>query len=108
MLLSLVAERTGAGTSATSNLMMVCACADRDSMAQFWQCCKRTGLPEKDALALLGFHPCARSWAEPQAAEQRSAADQPRFSNAFFRFVFVGVSCPNMLVLILVHVWEDC
>ena len=59
-------------------------------MAQFWQCCKRTGLPEKDALALLGFHPFARSWAEPQAAEQRSAADQPRFSNAFFRSV--GVS----------------
>jgi hypothetical protein len=58
-------------------------------MTQFWQCCKRTGLPEKDALALLGFHPFARSWAEPQAAEQRSVGDQPRFSNAFFRSVCV-------------------
>jgi hypothetical protein len=54
-------------------------------MTQFWQCCKRTGLPEKDSLALLGFHPFARSWAEPQAAEQRSPDDQPHFSNAFFR-----------------------
>ena len=72
--------------------------ADQDSMAQFWQCCKRMGLPEKHALALLGFHPFASSWADPQAAEQHSAADQLRFSNAFFR-------CSNTQTLMPMHFW---
>jgi hypothetical protein len=76
-------------------------------MTQLWQCCKRTGLPEKDALALLGFHPFAGSWSDPQAAEQRSAADQLRFNNAFFRYpglnahvssAFLGVDSVEQLL----------
>lgn len=69
------------------------AFADPDSMTQFWRCFKRTGLPEKDALALLGFHPFAAGWADPQAAEQSSGAEQLRFSNAFFRW---GQGVPDL------------
>ncbi len=57
--------------------------ADHDNADQLWRCFRRTGLSDKDALALLGFHPFAGSWADAVSAE--AAAEPPRFDNGFYR-----------------------
>jgi len=59
--------------------------ADKDDAEQLWRSFRRAGLQDKEALALLGFHPFAASWADPAAAEAADAAGPPRFDNTYYR-----------------------
>ena len=46
------------------------------------------GLPDRDALALLGFYPFASGWADAVGAE--AGVDPPRFGNGFYRWRFLN------------------